>query len=267
MRTGDRCGRGFVVMGGALLALAASQLVLVARPAGAPVETTSRVPAGTVIPVKLDDAFDLSTAHNKQKIEARITQEVPLPGKDKIPLRSQVMATIVSMNKNAEGVVTVSLKFDQLIEKDQASAMATSVRAIASYQAVRYAQTPLSGAESGTPAGWGTTVQIGGDTRFGDGGKVKNRAKQTVGKGVIGGVLVRLSPNPELGCEGSNPGDRPQATWVFSAGACGVYDIKNLKIVHNGRTDPAGLITLEFAKDDMKLESGTAFLLRTLKQP
>ena len=248
-----------------VLTLLACHLMLWAGPA--PVEKIPQIPPGTVIPVKLDDAFDLSVAHVHQNIEARVAQEVPLPGKQKISLRAQVMATVVAVNKSADGAVTVSLKFDEVVEKDQTSAIATSVRAIASYQAVRNSQIPLSGAEAGTPAGWGTTVQIGGDNRFGDGGQVRNRQKQAVGKGVRGGVLVSLGPNEALGCEGSAPGDRPQATWVFSADACGVYDLKNLKLVHNGRTDPIGVITLEFAKDDMKLEAGTSFLLRTLKQP
>ena len=250
---------------GVALTLGAFQLALWAGPA--PVEKIPEIPLGTVIPVKLDDTFDLSVAHVQQHVEARVAQEVPLPGKQKISLRAQVLATVVAVNKSADGALSVSLKFDQVVEKDQTSAIATSVRAIASYQAVRNAQMPLSGAEAGTPAGWGTTVQVGGDNRFGDGGKVRNRQKQAVGKGVRGGVLVRLGPNEALGCEGSAPGDRPQATWVFSADACGIYDIKNVKLVHNGRTDPVGVITLEFAKDDMKLDSGTSFLLRTVKQP
>lgn len=249
-----------------MLVIAAFQAAVWARPPA--VVTTVRVPPGTVIPVKLADEFDLTVAHTQQTIEARVAQEVPLPGTEKIPLRARIVATVVGVNKTEQGGMRISLKFDELVEeKDQTSSIATSVRALASYQAVRNAQMPLAGADAGTPAGWGTTVQIGGDTRFGDGGKVKSRQKQTVGKGVRGGVLVRLGPNEALGCEGSNPGDRPQATWVFSADACGVYDMKNVKIVHNGRTDPVGVITLEFTKDDMKLAPGTAFLLRTVKQP
>jgi hypothetical protein len=256
--------RGFGVMGTILL-FGAFQLVVWAGP---PVETAATIPAGTVIPVHLDDALELGSVQAHQRIEARVSQEVPLPGKEKISLRARVMATVVSVNRNAEGPESVSLKFDQLEEKNQTYAITTSVRAIASYQAVRKAQMPLTGGDAGTPAGWGTTVQIGGDNRFGDGGKVRNRHKQTVGKAVMGGVLVHISANEGFGCDGpEGSGERLQATWVFSADACGVYDLKNVKIAHNGRTDPIGVITLEFAKSDMKLDSGTAFLLRTVKKP
>jgi len=248
---------------GAALMIVACQLVLVAKPT--PVETALHIPPGTVIPVKLDDTFEVNTAHTQQKIETRVAQEVPLVGKQKISLRARVEATVVSVEKSGEGPVSVSLKFDRVEEKDETLAIATSARAIASYMAVRAAQIPLAGADAWTPTGWGTTVQIGGDQRFGDGGKVRNQQKQTVGKGVIGGVLVRLTPNEALGCEGSAPGDRPQATWVFSAGACGVYGMKNVRILRNGRKDPVGVVTLEFAKDDIKLEPGTSFLLRTVK--
>jgi hypothetical protein len=143
--------------------------------------------------------------------------------------------------------------------------MNTSLRAMASYQAVRSAQMPLTGPDSGTPARWANTVQIGGDIRYGDGGLVRNRHKQQVGKGVNGGVLVHALANPNGGCEGPiNGDDHLQALWVFSADACGVYDLKGVDIAHAGKSDPIGEITLHFEKDDMKLEAGTAMLLRVV---
>jgi hypothetical protein len=123
----------------------------------------------------------------------------------------------------------------------------------------------MAGAEAGTPAGWGTTVLIGGDIRYGDGAKVRTASKQVVGKGVRGGVLVHVRASPESGCEGPVDGDdHPQALWVFSSGACGLYDLKGVKIAHNGRSDPLGEITLSFDKESKKLESGTGMLLRVV---
>jgi len=144
----------------------------------------------------------------------------------------------------------------------------TSLRAIASYLTVRSAQTPLTGVDAGSPAGWANTVQIGGDIRFGDGGPVRNRAKQKVGKGVLGGVLVHVRANPASGCEGPvNGDDHPQALWVFSADACGIYGLKGVQISHKGNQPPIGEITLHFEKDDMKLASRTGMLLRVVAQP
>ena len=263
---GIRDGKKVFSLAGILLTIVALQPVLAGKPPR--VEKPSHVAPGTVIPVRLVDEFEVSSARTQQKIEMEVMQAVPLAGKQKIELRARVVATVVSVDKSGDGPVRVSLKLDQLEEKSQTTAIAASVRAIASYQAVRNAQVSKGGADAGTPAGWGTTVQIGGDIRYGDGGKVRNRQKQTVGKGLRGGVLVHLAANEELGCDGPGAGgDPPQATWVFSADACGVYDLKNVKITHNGRTDPIGVITLEFAKEDAKLNAGTAFLVRTVKQP
>ena len=249
-----------------LLSVVGAQLALWAGPSR--VQPASWIPPGTILPVRLDGALDVSAVQEQQRIETRVAQEVPLGDQEKISLRSRVMGTVTSVKKNGDGTVSVSFKFDQLEEKDQTFSLTTGLRALASYQAVRNSQIPLTGADAGTPAGWGTTVQIGGDQRFGDGGKVRNRQKQTVGKGVRGGVLVHIAGNPERGCSGADPGnDRLQATWVFSADACGVYDLKKIKITQNGKTDPIGVITLEFAKDDMKLESGAGLLLRTVKNP
>jgi hypothetical protein len=248
-----------------VLLVTAFQLASWAGPG--PVEITPYLPPGTIIPVRLDGTLDISSLQPQDRIEARVGQEVPLPNKEKISLRSRVFATVTAVDKRDDGTLSVSLKFDQLEEKNHRVVIMTSLRALASYQAVRNAQMSLTGADAGTPSGWATTVQIGGDIRFGDGGKVRNRQKQTVGKGVIGGVLVHIATNSAAGCEGADPANnRLQATWVFSADACGVYDLKNVKIAHDGKRDPIGVITLEFVKGDMKLESGAGLLLRTVRQ-
>jgi hypothetical protein len=248
-----------------VLLVTAFQLALRAGPS--PVEITPYLPPGTILPVRLDGTLDISSLHPQDRIEARLGQEVALPNKAKISLRSRVFATVTAVDKRDDGTVSVSLKFDQLEEKNHRVVIMTSLRALASYQAVRNAQMSLTGADAGTPSGWATTVQIGGDIRFGDGGKVRNRQKQTVGKGVIGGVLVHIATNSAAGCEGADPtNNRLQATWVFSADACGVYDLKNVKIAHDGKNDPIGVVTLEFVKEGMKLESGAGFLLRTVRQ-
>lgn len=251
---------------GALLLATALQFGRFAGPS--PVQTTPNLPPGTVLPIRLDGSLEINSLRAEQRFPARIAQEVPLPGKEKISLRSRVMGTVISVNKDSDGsAVSVSLKFDQLEEQKVTFNITSSLRAVASFQAVRNAQMSLTGADAGSPAGWATTVQIGGDNRFGDGGKVRNTQKQAVGKGVLGGVLVHIAANPALGCDGPEAGnDRLQALWVFSSNACGVYDLKHVRIIHNGQADPVGVITLEFAKADMKLESGTAFLLRILQQ-
>jgi hypothetical protein len=234
--------------------------------AGGVVESSPLVPGGTVLPIALERTTAVKDAQAGQPIEARITQEVPLPAGEKIPFRSLAKGSIVSVANDADGAgLKLTLRFNQIETKKQAFAVVTYLRAIASYNAVRAAQTPHSGADVGTPTGWADTVQIGGDVRFGDGGDVQDRAKQKVGKGVRGGVLTYVQANPARGCDGPVGGDqRPQALWVFSADACGVYDLKGTTITRMGKGEPVGEFTLHFDGDDIKLEAGTAMLLRVI---
>jgi hypothetical protein len=233
------------------------------------VQNSSSLPAGTILPVRLEDTISVKEAQQGQLIEAKIMQDVPLPDRETIPAKSIMKGSIVSVERDNEGVGSkVTVKFNQLEASKETLTIATYLRAIASFRAVRSAQIPLTGSDGGTPDGWGDTVQIGGDVRFGDGGAVRNHAKQKVGKGVRGGVLVRVRANPALGCDGPVDGDdHPQALWVFSADACGVYDLKGTKIARTGKSAPAGEITLHFEKDDAKLEAGTGILLRIVSQP
>lgn len=234
-----------------------------AGPSSDPPEISSSIPEGTVLPAALDGTISLKDAQRGQPIEARITQEVPLPS-GSIPSKSTLKGSIMFIEKDTQGAgVRLTLRFNQLEFRKQTVPIVTYLRAIASLRAVRSAQVPLTGADGGTPEGWGNTVQIGGDIRYGDGGAVRNRAKQKIGKGVRGGVLVRLSANPTLGCDGPvNGDDHPQALWIFSSDACGAYDLNGVKFTHTGKSPPEGNITLHFDKDDMKLESGTGLLLR-----
>ena len=130
-------------------------------------------------------------------------------------------------------------------------------------QTAQYADSP---GDVGTPSGWSTTVQIGGDIRYGIGGDVKNLKKQTVGKGVANGVLVHISNPPGSLCQGDSDSDnRLQALWVFSASSCGIYDSKGVTVISMGRSEPLGEISLAKEKGELKIESSTGMLLRVLR--
>jgi hypothetical protein len=233
---------------------------------GMPVEHSTALPVGLILPVTLAQTISVEHAQPGQPIEARVMQDVPLTLHDKIPAKSRISGAIVAVMKVAdEHGVELSLRFDKVeIKKDMIPTL-TSLRVMASREAVRQAQTPLTGADGGTPTGWADTVQIGGDIRFGDSGKVRSRFKQTVGKGISGGVLVHLNARPGTDCDGPvNGDDRLQALWVFSSDACGVYGISKVEISHSGKTGPVGVITLKFEKADAKLDAGTAMLLRVV---
>jgi hypothetical protein len=232
------------------------------------VESAAMIPAGTIIPVRLDKPISVKDAKRGQAVEAKVAQTVPLPDGEKIAFRATVKGSIVAVETDSDDPgMKIAFKFDQLEEHEEAIPIITYLRAIASFRAVQSAQVGRSGADVGTPSGWADTVQIGGDVRYGDGGAVRNRAKQRVGKGVTGGVLVHVNANPALGCDGAIGGDDPQALWVFSSDACGTYDLKGVKIAATGKSMPAGQITLHFEKDDARLEAGTGLLLRIASKP
>jgi hypothetical protein len=242
------------------------------RPAGPPrgvvVEKGSRALVGYILPSQLDGSLEVKDAKAGDTLQARIQQEVPLPDQKKIAFRSLVKGSVVAVSRDQDGRgVGVTLRFDQLSDRGQNFSMATSLRALASYNAVRSAETPHTGADTGSPTGWANTFQVGGDIRYGDGGIVRDRYKENVGKGVRGGVLVYLKPNPERGCEGPLERDNHvQALWVFSADACGVYGMKGVDI-YNGQRAHVGEFTLHFEKSDMTLGSGTGLLLRVVERP
>jgi hypothetical protein len=156
----------------------------------------------------------------------------------------------------------ISLRFDTLKISRQRTPIATHLRAIASFVEVEQAQIPPTGPDRGTPEAAWTTVQIGGDTVYRGGGPVEG-AFGNVGKPVYDGVLSRLSPNQDRGCRGPiDANDAPQALWVFSSDACGLYGLPHLKIAHAGRTDPKGEIILESTKGKVNVRSGAGLLLR-----
>ena len=85
----------------------------------------------------------------------------------------------------------------------------------------------------------------------------------TVGQVTPWGALDVPRAQPGLPCRGAiGENSGPQAMWLFSSDACGVYGFDNIHIEHAGRSDPAGTIVLSSTNGKLKLGSGTALLLR-----
>jgi hypothetical protein len=224
------------------------------------------LPIGTILPVSLDKNLSVIEAQAGQEIDGEIMQDVPLPNREKIRMKSRVSGTIVSVTQATGGAgAQLSVRFDKIDNHGEIISVVTRLRALASNQAVSSALAPLNSANSGTPSGWADTVLIGGDVRYGDGGEVVNRQKQKVGKGVSGGVLVHIQAQPGSGCDGPvNGDDSLQALWVFSSDACGVYGLPGITVPHDGKTAPVGLITISFAGSETKLDGSAGMLLRTV---
>ena len=213
---------------------------------------TPTPPAGTVLPVMLDTKVDPETKPGAV-LQARIMQDVPLPGGGKIPLDSKVTGHVISISRTE-----VVFQFNSVKVKGKAIPIATSLRAIAGPLEVQDASTPIATAERGLRPWEGNTVQIGGEAAYRDADLIAD--KEVVGKALAGGgALGALRASPE-GC----PGDpQIQALWVFATTACGVYGHLGYVIEHAGDKDPVGTIVLR-AEKKIFIRSGSGLMLRVV---
>jgi len=227
-----------------------------------------QIPAGTILPIRLNHGFSSNSTRVGQQLTGRIMQDVPLPnsrpGSGKIPEGSKVIGTILSVStagSNNAGKIT--FQFAQIEIHHRRMAMVTNLRAIASPMEVQFAQIPETTSGFGTPYVWATTSLIGGDVKYGVGGPVTDRGSQVVGEGTYDGVLVHVRAQLESGCRGELEGSHDvQALWVFSADSCGVYGVSGTRIEHTGRSTPAGEITLSAESGNVNIRSGSGMLLR-----
>ena len=224
------------------------------------------IPAGTILPVALNCSLNSRKVKPGQVITARVMQDVPLSPGSTIHAGAKVIGRVIDVKPaNGGSGAQVSFRFDTLVASKRRIPIITNLRALASMMAVEAAQLPESGPDRGTSQNAWTTDQIGGEVVYRGGGPVADGLR-SVGEPTYGGVLVHVSAKPGSPCRGEIEGnDRLQALWVFSSDACGVYDFADLAIVHAGRTDPVGEITLASDKGEVNVRAGSGMLLRVNK--
>ena len=226
------------------------------------------IPDGTILPVRLNSTISSAKCKPGQRVTARIMQNVPLSTGASIRAGSKVIGHVVDVRTEASGEpARVSLQFDKLISAHQSIPITTDLRAIVGFMGVMDAQTPTTGAGEGDVYRWLTTVQVGGDVVYGEGGPVTSGANSTevVGKAVYGGVLSKVTAKEGTKCRGPLDGDnRAQALWVFSSDACGTYGLDHIRILHAGRADPTGVIVLASESGTIKISDGAGLLLRVI---
>jgi hypothetical protein len=222
-----------------------------------------KIPAGTILPLQLDSSVKSKKAKPGQRISARIMQDVPLPGGERLRAGAKVVGEVVSIrpaaaNHNAE----ITFRFDNVIAGHHSIRVITNLRALASMMEVAQAQVPEMGADRGTPSYWWTTDQIGGQVNY-HGHGLLTEGSEVVGHSIDDGVLARVSANSHFHCrDGILGNDQLQALWVFSSHACGLYGYGDVLLKHAGRTDPKGEITLDAKRGDVNLRAGSGMLLR-----
>lgn len=222
-----------------------------------------QIPRGTIIPAQLSSSLNSRRSNSGHKITARIMQDVTLPNGKKIPARAKLVGRVEAVSSRRAGhEAEITVRFDRIDFHHQSLVLNAHLRAIASMMDVEDAQTPTIGPDRGTPWAWINRNLIGGEVAYGDGGPVA-RGTTTVGKALQNGAMMPVEANPAAGCP-TQTGDNgaPQAFWVFSSDACGVYDLDQVRISHAGRTDPIGAFSLISRDKDFDIRSGSGILLR-----
>ncbi|MGB8540399.1 MAG: hypothetical protein WCD49_02065 [Candidatus Acidiferrales bacterium] len=226
------------------------------------------IPAGTILPVRLNSTISSGKSKPGEPITGRVMQKIPLPHGASIKEGSKVVGHIVAVTRTNFGApARITFQFDQLLSSHHTIPVTTDLRVIAGFMELDEAQIPTLGAGESDVYRWLTTVQIGGDAVYGDGGPViaGDDSHQVIGKRIDGGVVGQVRAKPGTNCRGPLDGNNNlQALWLFSSDACGVYGLAHISIEHAGRTDPIGRIVLASDNGKLKIPSGTGMLLRTI---
>jgi hypothetical protein len=231
-------------------------------------ESVTSIPVGTILPVRLNSTISSYKSKPGQKITGRVMQKIPLPHGASIKEGSKVVGHIVDVTAANSGTgARITFRFDQLLSSHQTIPITTDLRVIAGFMELDEAQIPTLGAGESEVYRWLTTVQIGGDVVYGDGGPViaGDDSHQVVGKRMDGGVVGFVRAKAGTNCRGALDGNNsPQALWLFSSDACGVYGLAHISVEHAGKSNPIGRITLASDNGKLKIPSGTGMLLRTI---
>jgi len=218
------------------------------------------IPAGTILPVSLNTALRSDKSGSGTTIIATVMQDVPLGKGETLRKGSKVTGHVVEAITPGKGSdeSKISFQFDQLQLGNQTIPLTTNLRAVASRSAVLAATPELT-----SPDYVDEQIQIGGDQiSYGEGGPVMV-GEQVVGKYTSQGVLVNVDQNsgaPSGGMIEDNA--RQQAFWLFSVNARGAYGFGDLTILQSGRTEPLGEVTLASNRKAVRVDQGSAMLLR-----
>jgi len=220
-----------------------------------------KIPAGTILPVQMNSSLRSDRLRVGDEVSGRVMQDVPLGGGAHIKAGAKVIGHVVAVSASrANSPAELTVRFDTLVEGKKRIPIVTNLRSMATMMDVADARVPATGPDRGTSDYYWVTQQIGGETVYHGGGAVTN-GMNVVGKAVGDGVLVNVGAEGKCrdGMEGN---ELPQALWLFSSDACGLYDLPGLEIAHAGRTDPVGEIRLRADRGSVNVRAGSGVLLR-----
>jgi hypothetical protein len=218
------------------------------------------IPAGTILPVSLNSSLRSDKSGSGATIIATVMQDVPLGSGEALRKGSKVTGHVVEAITPGKGSdkSMISFQFDQVQLGNQTIPITTNLRAVASRSAVLAATPQLT-----SPDYADNQIQIGGDQiSYGEGGPVMV-GEQVVGRYTRQGVLAYVDQDSGTPSPGAiNDHAHLQAFWLFSVNARGAYGFDDLTIPHSGSTEPVGEVTLVSNRKAVKIDQGSAMLLR-----
>ena len=223
-------------------------------------QSAERIPAGTILPVSLNSDLRSDKNESGTAIIATIMQDVPLGRGESLRKGSMLTGHVIEVVTPGRGSdeSKISFQLDHIRLGDQTLPITTTLRAVASRSEVSAATPQLISSEYAD-----NTIEIGGDQiSYGEGNPVMVGA-QVVGKYTRQGVLANVDQDLATPCRVTiDRKAQPQAFWVFSVNACGAYGFGDLRILRSGRTESPGEVTLASNRKAVKLDKGSAMLLR-----
>lgn len=225
---------------------------------------SQQIPAGTILPVMLDDTIDSNKTKVGEEITAKLKQQVPLPDDAKIKRDSRVIGHVVAVSRASVGhMASITVQFNRIEIDKQSVPISVGLRSLASMQLV--AQSRQS---DNANSGFGTSVwdlnmsQIGGQIAYNGQKIVKAPNGQVVGRVPEPGAVLGIPmANSARGCTSNAANTAEQAFWAFSTDACGIYGMKDMTYVSGIGGKNPGQIILKSPKS-VEIRGGSGWLLQ-----
>ena len=219
------------------------------------------LPVGTMLPVQLNTTLRAEKLKAGDRVSGKLAQYVDVNG-IRLPRGTEVTGKVVqAAGISGSSPARLALVFDGVRIQGRDVPITTSLRALASMQAVYEAELPTNDITDfgSTIRDWNTT-QIGGQAVYRGDGKVMDGADVVGRATMVGEVFGTPKTWPWSACMRDRASNTIQSFWVFSTDACGVYGLEGLKLAHAGRTEPVGQIMLE-APRKLEIRGGSGWLL------
>lgn len=223
-----------------------------------------QLPPGTILPVSLSTAINADKVKSGDRISGKLGQYVTVDGM-RLPRGTKVSGRVVQVQPESTGSpARVAFVFDTIQIKGRDTPITTSLRALASTQAVFDAQLPTNMVDDyGSSIGDWNTLQVGGQLVYRGNGTVMEGAEIVAKASTVGEVFGEAKSWPWSACSRDHSAEGVQSFWVFSTDACGVYGFDGMKLTQAGRSQPVGQIVLE-SPGKLRVRAGSGLLLVVL---